>query len=114
MSYAARKPDPRPNPKKDGGKASAKREREFSWNNSADSPRKRSPQSLPAFAKRVQKKELVNLTSQLAIMTKSGVDVATALQSLVRQCSHPTLKAVLDHVHEDVLAGPAATKSLRR
>jgi type II secretory pathway component PulF len=67
---------------------------------------------IPRFSKPVRGKELANLTSQLAIMAKSGVDVASALQSLSRQCTHPTLKSVLFDVHENVLAGNSLSDSL--
>lgn len=66
----------------------------------------------PLFAKRVGPKELANLTSQLAIMTKSGVDLASALKSLSRQCTHSTLKTVLTDVHENVLSGNSLSESL--
>ena len=64
------------------------------------------------FSKPVRAKELANLTSQLAIMAKSGVDVASALQSLSRQCTHPTLKTVLLNIHENVLSGNSLSDSL--
>src|SRR5687768_12578075 len=72
----------------------------------------RKPKNIASFSKRVGKKELVNLTSQMAIMAKSGVDVASALQSIVRQCAHPTLKMVLEDVHENVLGGNSVSESL--
>jgi len=62
---------------------------------------------------RVPKRELVNLTSQLAIMIRSGVDVAGALQSLARQCRRPGLKDILEQIHEDVMGGKAFSESLR-
>lgn len=67
---------------------------------------------VPLFGKKVRAKELANLTAQLAIMSKSGVDIASALQSLARQCTHPTLKTVLQDVHENVLSGNALSESL--
>ena len=73
---------------------------------------KRTKKQVSVFAKRVGKKDLVNLTSQLAIMTKSGVDVASALQSLVRQSTHPTLKTVLEEVRDNVLGGNTVSDSL--
>jgi type II secretory pathway component PulF len=38
-------------------------------------------------------------------MSRSGVDVATALESLVRQCRQPALAAVLGDVHDLVMNG---------
>src|SRR5688500_8359521 len=95
--YPTAKPTPAP---KSGPK------RDSYWDSTQETKtRNRQPKQIASFSKRVGKKELVNLTSQLAIMAKSGVDVASALQSLVRQCAHPTLKMVLEEVHENVLGG---------
>ncbi len=88
--------------------------RDSFWDSPADNSPRRPTKLVPAFAKRVSTKELVNLTSQLAIMTKSGVDVTSALQSLVRQCRHPTLKVVLNDVHENVLNGNSVSESLNQ
>jgi type II secretory pathway component PulF len=63
--------------------------------------------------RRVSRKELMSLTSQLAIMTKAGIDVAGAIQSLVRQCPNPTLKATLESVHQDILSGKPVSMALK-
>lgn len=63
--------------------------------------------------RRVSRKELMALTSQLAIMTKAGIDVAGAIQSLVRQCPNPALKATLERVHQDILSGKPVSVALR-
>lgn len=68
---------------------------------------KRSP-----LGRKVSQKDLVAMTSQLAIMTRSGVDVASALQSLVRQQKSEVVRAILEDVHENVLAGSALSDSL--
>lgn len=87
--------------------------RESIWETPAEKPApKRIIKRVSAFARRVGKKELVNLTSQMAIMTKSGVDVASAIQSLVRQSRHPTLKMVLEEVRDNVLGGNTVSDSL--
>jgi type II secretory pathway component PulF len=92
-------------------KSSAKRE--SAWDSiSNEALTKSRTKSVKTFAKRIGKKELVNLTSQLAIMSKSGVDIASALQSMVRQCTHPTLKTILEDVHDNVLGGNAVSESL--
>ncbi|HIQ20019.1 MAG TPA: type II secretion system F family protein, partial [Planctomycetes bacterium] len=62
--------------------------------------------------KRIGKRDLLTLTSQLAIMVRVGVDFATALGNVAKQCPHPGLKAVLDQVHEDVLAGKSVSAAL--
>ena len=62
---------------------------------------------------KVTSKDIVALTSQLAIMTKAGIDIAGAIQSLTRQCKHPALKATLELVHQDVMAGKTVSAALR-
>ena len=61
---------------------------------------------------RVSKRDLMALTSQLAIMARSGVDLATALQDVSRQCQNPKLKKALTRIHEDVLSGRSITSAL--
>ncbi|MHC4403477.1 MAG: type II secretion system F family protein [Planctomycetota bacterium] len=61
---------------------------------------------------RVSKRDLMTLTSRLAIMSRSGVDLATALDNVCRQCSNPTLKSALKKIHGDVLSGKSISKAL--
>jgi type II secretory pathway component PulF len=61
----------------------------------------------------IRKQDLAEVTSQLAIMTRSGVDVASALASLANQCQRPALAEVLHEVHESVLAGNSLSNALR-
>jgi type II secretory pathway component PulF len=63
--------------------------------------------------RRVSRKELMAFTSQLAIMTRAGIDVAGAIQSLARRCGNPALRAALDGVHENVMSGMAVSAALR-
>ena len=53
------------------------------------------------------------MTAQLAIMTQAGVDLTSALGSLVRQCKQTPLRDILGHVHESVLEGNSISESLR-
>jgi type II secretory pathway component PulF len=69
--------------------------------------------SLPFRRRRVSRKDLMALTSQLAIMTKAGIDVAGAIQSLARQCPNPALKATLESVHQDIMSGKPVSVALR-
>ncbi|MEM6331537.1 MAG: type II secretion system F family protein [Planctomycetota bacterium] len=62
----------------------------------------------------VRQQDIADITAQLAIMTRSGVDIATALASLADQCMRPALADVLDRVRDDVLAGVSFSESLRR
>lgn len=61
---------------------------------------------------RLSKKDLANLTSQLSIMLRSGVDVATALESLARQSKRSEQQAVLRAIHADVLGGQSFSAAL--
>lgn len=61
----------------------------------------------------IRKQDLAEVTSQLAIMIRSGVDVASALASLAGQCQRPALAEVLHEVHESVLAGSSLSNALR-
>ena len=62
----------------------------------------------------IRKQDIAEITSQLAIMTRSGVDVASALASLANQCQRPALAEVLSDVHESVLAGNPLSTALRQ
>lgn len=63
---------------------------------------------------KITKRELVSMTSQLAIMLRAGVDVASALESLSRQCKAPALRDVLTDVHDSVLGGNSVSESMSR
>lgn len=66
------------------------------------------------FTKKVSKRDLLMLTSQLSIMAKSGIDLAECLQNAAAQCDHPRLKRVLDQVYKDVSDGNAVSSALRK
>lgn len=61
---------------------------------------------------RVSRKELVAFTSQLAIMSKAGIDIAGAIHSLQRQTAGAALKATLDSVYQDVVGGKPFSAAL--
>ncbi|MCA9268847.1 MAG: type II secretion system F family protein, partial [Planctomycetales bacterium] len=60
----------------------------------------------------LNRQELADMTAQLAIMMRSGVDIATALQSLVRQCRRPSMAQVLSEVLEAVEGGRTFSQAL--
>jgi type II secretory pathway component PulF len=62
--------------------------------------------------KHVSKRDLMTLTSQLAVMTRSGVDLASALTNLATQAKVPALRAVLADIHADVIAGKPVSQAL--
>ncbi|MBC8356460.1 MAG: type II secretion system F family protein [Planctomycetes bacterium] len=66
------------------------------------------------FGPKVKRAELVDMTSQMAIMTRAGVDMASALESLVRQCTSPALRPILEEVHESVLSGNSVSESMAK
>ena len=61
---------------------------------------------------RVSKRDVMALTSQLAIMARSGVDLATALKDVSAECQNPQLKKALQQIHEDVMSGRSITSAL--
>lgn len=69
---------------------------------------------LRAAQKPIGGQDLADLTAQLAIMVRSGVDVATALESLARQCQRPQIASVLRDIHQAVLGGKSFSDALRR
>jgi type II secretory pathway component PulF len=62
----------------------------------------------------VPRRELLSLTTQLAIMTRSGIDLAGAIKTLSRQCTHKALKATMEEVHADVTGGKSVSDSLKK
>lgn len=60
----------------------------------------------------ISKRDLMTLTSQLAIMARAGVDLSSALRNVAAQCSNPSLKTTLQRVHDDVLSGKSISQAL--
>lgn len=59
---------------------------------------------------RVPKRELMMMTSQLAIMAETGVDLADGISQIAEQCAHKTLQLTLQDVHRSISEGvPIAT-----
>lgn len=63
---------------------------------------------------KIRQQDIADITAQLAIMTRSGVDIASALASLSRQCRRATLAIVLKQTHEDITAGVPFSEALAR
>jgi type II secretory pathway component PulF len=61
----------------------------------------------------LSKRDLLSVTTQLAIMTRSGIDLASAFNSLSQQCSNATLRNVLAHVHRDVTGGKSISDAMQ-
>lgn len=62
----------------------------------------------------VPRRQLLNLTTQLAIMTRSGIDLAGAIGTLARQCTHKALKQTMEKVHQDVTGGKSVSEALQQ
>jgi type II secretory pathway component PulF len=61
---------------------------------------------------RVPRRDVAGFTSQLAIMSRTGVDIAGALQILVRQRRPDAFRGVLEDVEQQVLAGSPLSEAL--
>jgi type II secretory pathway component PulF len=67
-----------------------------------------------SFRARISRRDLLNLTTQFAIMTRAGIDAAAALGTLADQCCNPLLKQILQQVHSDVNAGGSLSDALQK
>ncbi|MEX2309472.1 MAG: type II secretion system F family protein [Pirellulales bacterium] len=61
----------------------------------------------------LSKRDLLSVTTQLAIMTRSGVDLASAFQSLSQQCGNPALRSILGQIHRDVTGGKSISDAMQ-
>src|SRR5215218_2348455 len=61
----------------------------------------------------LSRRDLLSVTTQLAIMTKSGVDLASAFLSLSQQCSNPTMRNILGQIHKDVTGGKSISDAMQ-
>ena len=64
--------------------------------------------------KRVPKRELLMLTSQLAIMSDTGVDLAEGISQIAEQCAHPVLRETLIDVHQKISEGVPISVALEK
>ena len=64
-------------------------------------------------AAKLSKRDLLSVTTQLAIMTRSGVDLASAYESLAQQSRNPPLRRVLSEIHQDLTGGKSVSDSLK-
>jgi type II secretory pathway component PulF len=61
----------------------------------------------------LSKRDLLSVTTQLAIMTRSGVDLASAFHSLSQQCGNAYLRTILAQVHRDVTGGKSISDAMQ-
>jgi type II secretory pathway component PulF len=64
--------------------------------------------------KRVTKHDLLMLTSQLVIMTRSGVELAEAFKVASRQCEKPELRKSLLAIYDDLADGVSISQAIGR
>lgn len=67
----------------------------------------------PRERKSISKRDLLSMTTQLAIMTRSGVDLASAFDSLAGQCRNPSLRRVLEQIHRDITGGKSISDTMQ-
>jgi type II secretory pathway component PulF len=67
----------------------------------------------PKDRKGISKRDLQSMTTQLAIMTRSGVDLASAFNSLAGQCRNPSLKRVLEQIYRDITGGKSVSDTMQ-
>ena len=66
------------------------------------------------FSRGVSKKDIIYLTSQLAIMVETGITISTALQSIFEQEENPTLRKVLVELRASVEGGDDFSTALAK
>lgn len=68
----------------------------------------------PLLVPRVKKNDIVYITGQLAVMTDTGITLSSALDSIAKQETNPTLKAVLLDLKTQVEAGEDFSTALSK
>jgi type IV pilus assembly protein PilC len=66
------------------------------------------------FPRRVSKQEIIYITSQLAVMTDTGITLSTALQSIREQEDNPALRRVLADLQQSVESGEDFSSALSK
>ena len=61
---------------------------------------------------RLNRRDLLSVTTQLAIMSRSGVDLASASNRWPGNAEHPYLRSVLMQVHRDVTGGKSISDAM--
>jgi type IV pilus assembly protein PilC len=69
-------------------------------------------ESAGLFPRRIRKSEIVYVTSQLAIMVDTGINLAAALEGVSDQADNPTLRAMLIELRKNVEAGQDFSSAL--
>ncbi|MFV1966442.1 MAG: type II secretion system F family protein [Pirellulaceae bacterium] len=70
--------------------------------------------SLELFPRRVSRSEIIYLTSQLAIMVDTGINLAAALEGIRAQEDNPSLRKILGQLKSDVESGEDFSTALAK
>jgi len=68
----------------------------------------------PLFSRRISRSDIIYLTSQLAIMTETGITVSQALAGIAEQEENPTMRRILDDLRRSVEGGQDFSAALAR
>lgn len=72
-------------------------------------PERRSP-----FRSRITRSDVLMVTSQLAVMCQTGLDLAEAIRVAASACRHPGMSRILSAVYDDISAGVKPSVALER
>lgn len=64
--------------------------------------------------RRIRRDQLLNVTTQLAVMTDTGITLSTALAGIAEQEPNPSLKAVLEDLKKSVESGESFSEALAK
>ena len=71
-------------------------------------------ETAPLFPRRIRKQDIVYLSSQLAIMAQTGINLSTALGGIMQQEQNPTMRAMLGELRAAVESGEDFSAALAR
>jgi type IV pilus assembly protein PilC len=66
------------------------------------------------FPRRVKKREILDLTTQLSLMLDTGITLSHALEGIAVQCENPTLRKTLNEVKSVVQGGDSFSAGLSK
>lgn len=66
------------------------------------------------FPRRVKKREILDLTTQLSLMLDTGITLSHALEGIAAQCENPTLRKTLNEVKSVVQGGDSFSAGLSK
>ncbi|MEO1999335.1 MAG: type II secretion system F family protein [Planctomycetaceae bacterium] len=66
------------------------------------------------FRRRVNRNEIIYLTSQLAVLVDAGVPLSESLEGLAKQNENPTLRTILTQIQKQVESGDDLSTALKR